>query len=58
MFGFRKAGLFLGFLLINLPAPAQQPDRATIERIDVRGNRRIPEDTIRFYIHSRPNDPY
>ncbi len=29
-----------------------------IERIDVRGNRRIPEDTIRFYIQSRPGEVF
>jgi len=29
-----------------------------IERIDIRGNRRIPEDTIRFYIQSRPGEVF
>jgi hypothetical protein len=29
-----------------------------IERIDIKGNRRIPEDTIRFYIQSKPGDLY
>lgn len=49
----------LGFLLLGSAAVAQQPpSKPTIERIDIRGNRRIPEDTIRFYIQSRPGDPY
>jgi outer membrane protein insertion porin family len=58
MSGFRKTGLILGFFLMILPARAQQPERPTVQSIDVRGNRRIPEDTIRFYIQSRPGDPY
>jgi beta-lactamase regulating signal transducer with metallopeptidase domain len=29
-----------------------------IERIDFRGNRRIPEATLRFYIQSKPGAPY
>jgi outer membrane protein insertion porin family len=29
-----------------------------IERIDIQGNRRIPEDTIRFYIQSKSGDLY
>ncbi|MBM3791213.1 MAG: hypothetical protein FJW35_12820, partial [Acidobacteria bacterium] len=45
------------FLLVS-PALAQQQDRPTIERIDIRGNRRIQEDTVRFYIQSRPGDVY
>jgi outer membrane protein insertion porin family len=39
-------------------AVAQETQRATIERVDVRGNRRIPEDTIRFYIQSRQSDVF
>jgi outer membrane protein insertion porin family len=48
----------LGFLLWGSAVLAQQSAQTTIERIDVRGNRRIPEDTIRFYIQSRPGEPY
>jgi hypothetical protein len=33
-------------------------DQLLIERIDIRGNRRIPKETIRFYIQSRPGEPY
>lgn len=29
-----------------------------IERIDIKGNRRVPEETIRFYIKTRQGDPY
>ena len=58
MSGFRKTGLIFGFFLMSLPAQAQQPERPTVQSIDVRGNRRIPEDTIRFYIQSHPGDPY
>src|SRR5512139_848357 len=37
---------------------AEQGQRPMIERIDIRGNRRIPEDTIRFYIQSRPGEVF
>ena len=52
---------FAGFLLLSSLAfgrGAQETQRPNIERIDIRGNRRIPEDTIRFYIQSRPGDPF
>ncbi len=48
----------LGFLCSVCAALAQQAERPTIERIDISGNRRIPEDTIRFYIQSRTGDVY
>ncbi len=48
----------LGFILLVPAAFAQQSNGTTIEQIDIRGNRRIPEDTIRGYIMSRPNEPY
>jgi outer membrane protein assembly factor BamA len=47
-----------GFLLSGFSAFAQQPKQTPIERIDIRGNRRIPEDNIRFHIQSRPGEPY
>jgi outer membrane protein insertion porin family len=51
--------LFLfGFLCLAFETVAQQSQTPTIERIDIRGNRRVPEDTIRFYIQSRVGDPY
>ena len=49
---------FLGFLLASSMVFAQTLGETTIERIDIRGNRRIPEETIRFYIQSRPGDAY
>ena len=48
----------LGFLLTGAAVSAQTPAGTVIERIDIRGNRRIPEETIRFYIQSRPGEPY
>ncbi len=48
----------LGFILLVPAALAQQSDDPTIERIDIRGNRRVPEDTIRGYIISRQSDRY
>ncbi len=50
--------IFLGLLLIGSSGAAQDRQRPNIERIDIRGNRRIPEDTIRFYIQSRPGEAY
>lgn len=51
--------MFLGlFSLFCSAAVAQQTNQTTIERIDIRGNRRIPEETCRFYIQSRPGERY
>lgn len=50
--------LFFGFLSLGSAALAQQAQQPVIESIEVRGNRRIPEETIRFYIQSRPLEPY
>jgi outer membrane protein insertion porin family len=47
-----------GFLMLSPLAWGQQADRPNIERVDIRGNRRVPEDTIRFYIQSRQGEPY
>jgi outer membrane protein insertion porin family len=53
-----KLGIcLLGFLLMGSGFAQERPG-VTIERIDIRGNRRIPEDTIRFYIQSRPGELY
>ncbi len=56
----RRPGVWylLGFLMLGPLASAQESKRPNIERIDIRGNRRIPEDTIRFYIQSRQGEPY
>jgi outer membrane protein insertion porin family len=54
-----KLGIcFLGFLLLASGVLAQQASRPTIERIDIRGNRRINVETCRFYIQSREGDTY
>jgi len=50
--------LATGFLCLAFEAMAQQSQAPTIERIDIRGNRRVPKDTIRFYIQSREGDPF
>jgi outer membrane protein insertion porin family len=52
-----------GFLLAGSPSFAQQfvpptKPEVSIERIDVRGNRRIKEEDVRFYIQARPGDAY
>ncbi|MBN2242009.1 MAG: outer membrane protein assembly factor BamA [Acidobacteria bacterium] len=48
----------IGFLLAGPVAFAQQSQSVKIERIDIRGNRRIPEERIRFYIQSFPGDAF
>jgi len=56
-----KTGIwyFVGFLLAGSPAIArQQPKPPTIERIDIRGNRRMKEDDVRYYIQSHAGDVY
>ncbi len=54
-----KIGIcILGFLLSGPVAFAQQSESTKIERIDIRGNRRIPEERIRFYIQSFPGDTF
>ena len=48
-----------GVLLLTFPAMAQVGDVTIVERVDIRGSRRIPEDTIRQYIvQTRPGEPY
>jgi outer membrane protein insertion porin family len=52
-------GIFiLGFLLSGLGVFAQQPEETNIERIDIRGNRSITEERIRFYIQSYQGGTY
>ncbi len=60
MYKFIRPGIwfFLGFLCAVAVLSAQETKRPNIERIDIRGNRRIPEDTIRFYIQSRAGEAY
>ncbi len=60
MYRLAKLGIccVFGFLCSVPSTLAQQTERPTIERIDIRGNRRIPEETIRFYIQSRAGELY
>ena len=54
-------GLLLGFLFWQPHAIGQeQPGKQApiIERIDIRGNRRIKEEDVRFYIQARAGDAY
>jgi len=58
-----KPGIWylVGILLAGSPLIAQQPQKPKeilIERIDIRGNRRMKEEDIRSYIQSRPGDVY
>ena len=48
--------LVLGAVLLTASAPAQAKE--TIEKVEVRGNHRIPQDTIFYYIMSRAGDVY
>jgi outer membrane protein insertion porin family len=51
--------LFWGFLLFGSTAYAQQPVPTKVERIDVKGNRRIPPETIRSSIvQTREGEAY
>ncbi len=45
-------------VLVGSAVYAQQRAATTIQRIEIRGNRRISEETIRFYIQSREGEPY
>lgn len=51
---------FLGLLVLAfiLPIPASPQDQETIEDVRIRGNRRVTEETIRFYIQTRKGDPF
>ena len=46
----KRVMILIGFLLLGSPAFPQQDQQPTIERVDIRGNRRIPEETIRANI--------
>src|SRR5437867_6661184 len=48
----------VGLLVLGPLALAQAPQRNTIQHIEIRGNRRIPEDTIRFYIQAHDGDAF
>src|SRR6185436_6392597 len=48
--------MFLFVLLSEAPSPAPQVGDQKIESVEVRGNRRIPGETIRYYIQTKPGD--
>jgi outer membrane protein insertion porin family len=54
------SALIIACLSLNLShsALAQQTPETFIEGIEIKGNRRIPEETIRYYIQSKPGDRY
>jgi len=48
--------MFLFVLLSEAPSPAPQVADQKIESVEVRGNRRIPLETIRYYLQTKPGD--
>jgi len=50
--------LITSALLLTLAAWMPAQSRQSIEKIEIRGNHRIPQDTIFYYIQSRPGDVY
>ena len=46
------------FIALFLALPARAQDQPLIEEIEIRGNRRIPRDTILYNIQSKPGDIY
>ena len=36
---------------------AQVQEGRNVESVDIRGNRRVPSDTIKYHVHTRPNTP-
>ncbi|MGH9840971.1 MAG: outer membrane protein assembly factor BamA, partial [Blastocatellia bacterium] len=53
----------VSFVLV-LPAYGQQPGQAgqpgefLVEEVEIRGNRRIPRESILYYVQSKPNDRF
>ncbi len=50
--------LFTMISILYLPRPALAQDGKIIEDIEVRGNRRIPRDTVLYSVQSKPGDIY
>jgi outer membrane protein insertion porin family len=44
--------------LLNSLASVSQPQTVTVEQVAIRGNRRIPESTVKIWIGTREGDPY
>ena len=54
----KVASVILAIILSGLTAhAAQAPQAPTVEGVDVRGNRRVVSDTIKYHIHTRPGTP-
>jgi outer membrane protein insertion porin family len=53
-------GLAIFSLVLVRPAWAQQPpgQDVLVEDVEVRGNRRIPKESILYYVQSKPGDRY
>ena len=47
-----------GAPVVAIPAPAPRPDLGTIQSIQVRGNQRIENGTVRSYLLVRPGDSF
>ena len=56
------AAIFSAFLLslvIVRPVQAQQAAQdVLVEDVEIRGNRRIPKESILYYVQSKPGDRY
>ena len=50
--------LLAAVLILNLLSSAQQQQSTVVSEIAIHGNRRIPADTIRARIFTRPGDSY
>ncbi len=54
----KLVAVLLAFFLNGVqPQTLQTPDPDLIEAIEVRGNRRIPSETIRYNLQTRPGEP-
>ena len=55
-----RVALILGFLFWSLALPAFPAPQAgqVIENIEIKGNRRIPRETIMAHVYTRPGDIY
>lgn len=55
-------GIILTFalllLVIGVPAYGQNEPDTLIEDIDIRGNRRIPKESVLYYVQSKPKDRF
>jgi outer membrane protein insertion porin family len=48
--------LLLAFIFSFLPAGLPQESQPKVEAIEIRGNRRVPVDTIKYNIQTKPGD--